>query len=143
MVQKVDQKTLNMGTIVILSNKNQSLAREEIQATNLVRHDHQPAISQTSDIRVFLVMLQSHDLLDVLDLFVLHNLIVLCFADVEQFSAKREHAKIVTSHDTKSSDSQGFGRVSLRQDKGTTLRVSCPGIVGVGQLGHASKTVVQ
>ena len=68
--------------------------------THLVRHDHQLSVSQTARARILLVVLQAQNLLDVLDLLVLHDLIVLCLPDIEQFTTKRERAEIVSADDT-------------------------------------------
>lgn len=79
-------------------------------------------------------MLQTENLLDVLDLLVLHDLVVLCFAYVEQLSTQRKNTIIITTDDTKTSNGEGLGRVSFRQDKGTVSGFPGTSIVRVGQL---------
>ena len=49
-----------------------------------------------------LVMLKAHNLLDVLDLLILHDLIVLCLAHIEKLDTQREDAKVIMSGNTAS-----------------------------------------
>ena len=81
-------------------------------------------------------MLQPKDLLDVLDLLILHDLIVLRLTNVEQLSSKWKDTIVVTTNDTKTCDRKGLGRVSFRQDECAVgcLPRSC--VVCVGQFGE-------
>jgi len=54
-------------------------------------------------------MLETHNLLNILDLFVLHDLVMFRFSDIEKFTAQGEYAEIVSANNTKASDGQGFG----------------------------------
>ena len=84
-------------------------------------------------------MLQAKDLLDVLDLLVLHDLLVLGVADIEQLSAQREHAEVVATDDAEPGDGERLGGVSFGEDERALLRLPGPGVVGVGQLGQAGE----
>lgn len=50
-------------------------------------------------------MLQAENLLDTLNLLVLHDLVVLGFSNVEELATKWEDTVVVTTDDTKTSDS--------------------------------------
>lgn len=71
--------------------------------THLISHDHELPISQARHVRIILVVLKTHNLLDILDLLIFHNLIVLRLAHVEKLAAQREDAKVITPDNTKSS----------------------------------------
>jgi len=107
---------------------------------NLICHNHQSTISQTFRRLVLLVMLQSHDLLDILNLLVLHNLIMTGFANIEKLSSQRKHAKVVTSNNRETRHSQSLGRVSFSKDEGARGTLAGTGIIGVTEFGHAVET---
>ena len=109
--------------------------------THLISHDHELPISQAPHVRIVLVVLKTHNLLDILDLFVLHNLIVLRLTHVEKLAAQREDTKIVTPDNTKSSHGERLGGVSFGQYKRAVRRVACSSVVCVRELGDTSKTV--
>lgn len=54
-------------------------------------------------------MLKAHDLLDVLNLLVFHDLVVLRLPNVEQLAAERKHAKIIAADNTQTRHRQRFG----------------------------------
>ena len=56
-------------------------------------------ISQSIPVSIRLVVLQPEDLLDVLDLLVLHDLVVLRVTDVKKLSTEREYTIVVSSND--------------------------------------------
>jgi hypothetical protein len=85
-------------------------------------------------------VLKTHDFLDILDLLILHDLIVLRLTHVEKFPAQREDAKVVTADDTKSSHSEGLGRVSFGQNKRALRCLTRSSVVCVGKLCDTSKT---
>lgn len=77
-----------MRTIVILKTAHiNNRLRQEQPKTYLVGHDHNAPITQVLRILVVGVMLQSHDLLNGLDLAIFHDLVVIRLAYVQQFSA--------------------------------------------------------
>ena len=84
-------------------------------------------------------MLQTQDLLDVLNLLVLHDLVVASFPDVEQLAAQGEDAVVVATDDTETSDGERLGGVSFGQDERAVLRILRAGVVGVGELGKTGK----
>jgi hypothetical protein len=106
---------------------------------HLIGHDHELSISQAAEVRIVLVMLKTHDLLDILDLLVLHDLIVLRLAHVEKLAAQREDAKVVAPDDTKPGHCERLGRVSFGQDERALGRVARPGIVRIRELGDAGE----
>ena len=80
-------------------------------------------------------MLQSHNLLDVLNLFVLHDLIMARLAYIKQFTAQWKHTKVVSTNHTQSSHRERLGRVSFCKDQSAVPGIFRPSIVSVGQLG--------
>jgi len=54
-------------------------------------------------------VLETHNLLDVLEFLVLHDLIVLCIANIEQFTPKREDTKVISTDNSETSDCERFG----------------------------------
>jgi hypothetical protein len=111
-----------------------------LSASYLIRHNHEPPIPQTARARILFVMLQPHNLLDILDLLVLHDLVMLRFAYIEHLSAKREHAEIITANNTKSGDSKRLGGVSFGQDKRALARVPTSGIVCIVEFGYTRQS---
>jgi hypothetical protein len=49
-------------------------------------------------------VLETHNLLDILDLFVLHDLVMFRFSNIEKFTAQGEYTKIVSANNAKASD---------------------------------------
>ena len=80
-----------------------------IQRTNLVSHNHEPAITEAGGVRIVFIVLETHNLLNILNLFVLHDLVVFRFSNIEKFTAQGEYAEIVSADNTKASYCQGFG----------------------------------
>lgn len=123
-VQKVDDKTLDMRTVVIL-----------------IRHDHEMTISERVRGGVVMVVLQTQDLLDVLDLLVLHDLVVARLADIEQLTAKREDTEAITALDgTDAGHGHRLGGVSFGEDESALACVSPTRPVRVVELRNSSKT---
>ena len=77
--------------------------------TNLIRHNHKLSVPKVSGILVVLVVLQTENLLDVLNLLVLHDLIVFCFTYIKKFSTQREYSKIITPDNTQPSNGKSLG----------------------------------
>lgn len=76
-------------------------------------------------------MLKTHNFLDVLDFFVLHDLVMFGFSYIQQLSTQRKDTEIIASNDTKTSNCESLGRISFRQDEGTPVSIFCSSIVGV------------
>ena len=108
--------------------------------TNLISHDHNLAITQCRNILVVLVMLQTKNLLDILDFFVLHNLVVLRVSNVKKFTTQREDTVVVTTDYRETSHSEGLGGISFCQDKGAVGGFASTGIVGIREFGKARQT---
>lgn len=124
MVQEVDDKTLDMRTVVIL-----------------VGHDHKVTVSEGIGRRVVVVVLQTQNLLDVLDFLVLHDLVVACLTDVEELTTKREDAESVTALNcTDAGHCHRLGGVSFRQDQSALARVAATRPVCVIKLGDSPDT---
>ena len=109
--------------------------------THLISHDHELPIPQAPHVRIILVVLKTHNLLDILTLLSLHNLIVLGLAHVKKLTAQWEDAKVVTPDNTKTSHGERLGRVSFGQYKRAPLCVARSGVVCVRELGDTSKSV--
>lgn len=99
--------------------------------TDLVRHDHQSSISKACHIAIDFVVLKAHDFLDVLNLLVLHDLVVLGLANVEQFAAQREHTEIISSNDAQSCDCERLGGISFCQNQRTFVTFARASVIGV------------
>ena len=100
----------------------------------MIGHDHDVTVSQAVDRGVVLVVLETQDLLDVLDLDILYDLVVAGFSDVEQLASKREDAVFVASDNTETGDSESFGGVSFCEDEGASFGITATGAIGVFQL---------
>lgn len=48
----------------------------------LISHNHESSVSQTHSVRIVFIVLQAHDLLDVLNFLVLHDLVMLRLSHV-------------------------------------------------------------
>lgn len=143
-VQIIDDKPFDVGPIVILKvcQPNERLSTiERRRKTHLIGHDHQPSIPQTRNIRIIFVVLQTHDLFDRLNLLILHNLIMLRLAHIQQLSSQREDTEIVSPDDGESTNGKGFGGISFGENEGTISCVLASGIVGVGEFGHTGESV--
>jgi hypothetical protein len=84
-------------------------------------------------------VLKAHNLLDVLDLLILHDLVVLRLAHVEKLAAQREDAKVITSDNTEPGYGERLGGVSFGQYECASGCVACPSIVCVRKLRDTSK----
>ena len=76
MMNKVDHKSLDVASIMIL-----------------IRHDHQMSISERFDVRLVVggTEFEAHDVYQILDLLILHDLTVLRVTYVERLALQREH----------------------------------------------------
>ena len=109
--------------------------------TCLISHDHELPISQAPYIRIVFVVLKTHDLLDILDLLILHNLIVLRLAYIEKLAAEREDAKVVAPDNTKPCHGERLGGISFCQYERALRCLARSGIICVRELGDTSKAV--
>lgn len=82
-------------------------------------------------------MLKPKDLLDVLYLFILHNLVVLGFAHVKHLSTQGEDTEIVASNYTKSSYRKSFSRITFSQYESALGALACPGVVSIRKFRQA------
>jgi hypothetical protein len=87
MIKEVDQQSFDMRTVVILQLSLAVLHLTLDLDTNLISHQHKPSISQSARVRVILVVLQAHNLFDILNFLVLHDLIMLRLSYIQQFPA--------------------------------------------------------
>ena len=86
-------------------------------------------------------MLQTENLFDILNLFVLHDLIVFRITDVEKLSSQWEDTVVITTYDTKTGNCKRLCRVSFRQDERTIGSLLSTGIVGIGQFREALEPI--
>jgi hypothetical protein len=110
------------------------------KATYLIRHYHELTIPQALDVRIVLVVLKTHDFFDVLDLLVLHDLVVLRLAHVQELAAQREDTKVVASNNAETGHRKRLGGVTFGQNERTLGCGACPCIVRIRKLGDASET---
>ena len=103
-----------MRTIVVLRTPTlkQTLRGAE-KPTHLIRHYHELTVPQALDIRIILVVLKTHNFLDILDLLVLHDLVVLCLAHVQELATQREDTKIVAPNYAETSHRERLGGVTF------------------------------
>lgn len=83
MIKIIDEQSLDVRAIVILRKAVHMRISKETSEAYLIGHQHEPPIAKTSGVLVVLIVLQAENLLDVLDLLVLHDLLMLSIADVE------------------------------------------------------------
>lgn len=110
------------------------------EQTYLICHDHQATVPQRVGARVHLALLQSHNLLDRLDLGVLQQSLAARLADVEQLASEREDTVIVAADDRETRDGERLGRVSFGQDQRALVAVPGPGVVRVLELDETGNT---
>jgi hypothetical protein len=123
-VDKIDKKSLDMGTIRIL-----------------ICHDHQVSVAQRLDIGLVIngSVFQTHDIDHILDLFVLHDCGVTSVTDIEWFTLQWEDTIEVTANDRETGHGKRLGGVSLGDNQGTVLRLGSSGMVGIIELGDSSQ----
>ncbi len=118
MIEEVDDETLDVRTIVIL-----------------IGHDHDTSVSQAVDIEVLLAVLETENLLDGLDLGILHDLIVCGLADVEKLTSKRKDTKVVTPDFSDTGDGERLGGVTFGENERAVLSFATTSVVGIFELG--------
>lgn len=138
-VEEVDDQALDMRAVVVLCAVN--LASELKLSTHLIGHDHKMTIAKLVGIRVDLVVLEAHDLLDGVDLGIVDDHLAAGVSDVEQLASKREDAPIITTDDAETGDGQRFGRVTFGQDEGALFSISTASVVGVFELGETGNAL--
>lgn len=99
MVNKVDQETFDMRSIVVL-----------------ISHDHDWPIPKWLDIVVFLTHLQPHYLGQVSDLSIFWNLLGCCFSHIQKFTSQWEDTILISTNHLDTSECKGFCWVTLCQD---------------------------
>ena len=104
-----------MGSIIILemAQKLWNKVTPRQSEAHLIGHNHNLPVPQGNYVRIVFVVLQTHDLFDVLNFFVLHNLIVFGLADVKQFTTEWEDTEVISTDHSKSSNSEVFGGVTF------------------------------
>jgi hypothetical protein len=87
------------------------------------------------------VVLQSQNLLDVLNFDVLHDLVVVGFTNVEQLSTQGEDTEVVTSlNGTETGYGESLGGVTFSEDECAAARIAATGPVGIFKLGNTTDT---
>ncbi len=79
----------------------------------LVSHDHDRAIAQSFDVIVLCSNPETHDLGQISDFLIVCYLLHICLTDIQELSAQRETAIVVSPDDFDSSQSQRLSRVSF------------------------------
>jgi hypothetical protein len=96
-------------------------------------------ISQLVDAVIDLSVLESQNLLDVVDLRVLRKRLPASLSDVEQLSAQRKHAIVVSADNRQPRDRKRFGRVSFREDQSAISCIPGTGVVRIFELRNADE----
>jgi hypothetical protein len=109
----------------------------------LIGHDHEVAVSKTIGGGVVLIMLETENLLDVLNLDVFDDLVVTGLSDIEQLSTQGEDTVLVATNDSEAGDCECLGGVSFRQDQSAVLCIAPARIVCVFQLDDARDSGVR
>lgn len=113
------------------------------RGTYLIGHDHETAVSEGIDGIVNLSVLQSHDLLDRLNLGVVHESLSSRFSYVEELSSKWEDSVVVSTDDGESGNGERFGGISFGENEGTFRSCSTTGVVGIFELDESSDTAAE
>mmetsp|Transcript_36679 Transcript_36679/g.57266 ORF Transcript_36679/g.57266 Transcript_36679/m.57266 type:complete len:285 (+) Transcript_36679:1658-2512(+) len=119
-VESIDEKSLDVGTILVL-----------------IGHDQKMAVPQALGGGVLRAVGEPQDLDDVLDLLVVHDLLVRGLAHVQRLALEGEDAVEVAAHDGQAGDGQRLGRVALREDERALVPAARAREVRVVQLRHA------
>ena len=139
-VEEVDDKPLDMRAVVILKS-NVTKSSTLSNGTYLICHDHNPSIAQAVRACVFLVVLQAHNLSNVLYFLILHDLIVARFADIEEFTTKGEDTKVITSNDRETCYCQRLCGVTFCENEGAVSAVTRASVVRVAEFGHPVQAI--
>ena len=67
---------------------------------NLIYHYHEMAISQTFGTFILLSMLQTKDLLYVLNSSIVHYLLVVCLSEIQQFSPEGIYTTVISPYNS-------------------------------------------
>ena len=74
----------------------------------LICHDHDGTVPQVFQIRVLLAHLESHDLNQMLQLYIGQNLLGRRVPDIHQLTFQREDSEAVTTHNLETCDRESF-----------------------------------
>ena len=121
-MEKVNQETLDVGAVVVL-----------------IGHDHDMTVAEALGGLVRGAVAEAEDLLDVVNLGVVHDLIVACVTNVEKLTAEREDAVSIATDDGETGHRECLRRVTLGEDEGAVLGVAAARVVGVIELGNAGE----
>ena len=111
--------------------------------TDLIGHDHELSVTKITRILVVLIVLQTKNLLDILNFLVLHDLVVLRFPNVEQLATEREDAIVVATDDTESRYRKRLGRVSFCQDERAVSGLPRSSVVSIGQFRKSLESIIR
>ena len=120
-MEKVDEEPFDVASIMIL-----------------ISHYHQMAISKAFRVGVLLLVLQSHEILDVLYFGILRDLIDRSVSHVEQLSTKGKHTKKIWSGHRSSGHCKAFCGISFGEDQRTLITFLSASFVCVDQFGIAN-----
>jgi len=97
-------------------------------------------VTERFGIFIGLSMLKTHNLLNVLDLIIVHDLLVSSIADIQQLTLEWEDTVVITANNTETTHGKSLGGITLSEDEGTLGGISATGIVGVVKLDNAIDT---
>ncbi len=122
MVQKINDEALDMAAIVVL-----------------IGHDHELSVPQAAHVLVVFSELKPHDLHDVLNFFILHNLSVVRLTNIQRFAFERENTVRVTANNGESTYSKGFGTIPFREDQRAEFSLCSSSQICIFEFGDASQ----
>ena len=94
-----------------------------------VCHDHETTVAKLGYILVFLALLETKDLLEIVELLVPCKLCHRSISDIFTFPSKRENAIEITTNHRETSDSECLSRVTLCDNKGAIFGLRCSSYV--------------
>ncbi len=120
MVQKVNDEALDVAAVVVL-----------------IRHDHELSIPEAAHVLVIFPELKPHDLHDILNFFVFHDLSVIRFTNIQRLPFQRENTVGVAANNCESTDSEGFGTIPFREDQRAEFALRSSSQIRIFEFGDA------
>src|SRR6056300_1602888 len=101
-----------------------------------VSHDHEATIAKLGNTRIFLPLLETQDLLEIVELLVRCELCNRDIPHILTLTAKWEYTIVITTNYRETRDSQSLRRITLGHNEGAFPRLCSSCFVGVIQLGN-------
>src|SRR6056300_863392 len=114
----IEDETLDMGSIVVC-----------------VCHNHQAPVSKFGDTCVLLSLLETQDLLEIIELLVRSELCNRDISDILALTPKWEYTVMIPTNNRETGNSEGLRRITLCDDESTLPRLCRTSLVRVIQFG--------